>query len=237
MHTMTSAAYSILSRQVRHRLYSSRNMCFTAYLFPKSFYSTSHDRRHLPQSSCSTFTAMRPVSVVWGNSALVPPCRSSPFPHFRLAQRSGKACITSKSEISDNLMDLSEVGGSNAGEEEMTTPNNQDSKRVKDVLSSIPGAEKGGKKLVLVYTCGVCDTRTAQKFTEQAYRNGVVLCRCPGCKRWHLIADRLGYFEDPVDGGWDIQKLLHGQKEITKIISDESDLMEFVESAQGDDTT
>ncbi len=126
-------------------------------------------------------------------------------------------------------MDVSEVGGS--------TPNNQDSKRGEDVLSSIPGAEKGGKKLVLVYTCGVCDTRTAQKFTEQAYRHGVVLCRCPGCKRWHLIADRLGYFEDPVDGGWDIQKFLNGRKEITKIITDEAELMEFVESTQGDDTT
>jgi hypothetical protein len=138
--------------------------------------------------------------------------------------------------MSNSLIDASEVGGFNTSEEEMTTPNNPDSARSKDALSSIPGAEKGGKKLVLVYTCGVCDTRTAQKFTEQAYRNGVVLCRCPGCNRWHLIADRLGYFEDPVDGGWDIQKSLHGRK-VTKIISNESDLMEFVESAQGDDTT
>jgi hypothetical protein len=151
--------------------------------------------------------------------------------------RSGKVNTTSKSEISDHLIDVSEVGGSITGEEEMITPNNQDSKRGEDVLSSIPGAEKGGKKLVLVYTCGVCDTRTAQKFTEQAYRHGVVLCRCPGCKRWHLIADRLGYFEDPVDGGWDVQKFLHGRKEITKIITDETELMEFVESTQGDDTT
>mmetsp|Transcript_4367 Transcript_4367/g.7824 ORF Transcript_4367/g.7824 Transcript_4367/m.7824 type:complete len:268 (-) Transcript_4367:268-1071(-) len=76
-----------------------------------------------------------------------------------------------------------------------------------DFLSGIPGTKQGGgKKLAIVFTCTVCQTRSAKRFTEQAYRNGVVLVRCPGCENQHLIADRLGFFEDKVDGGWDIEK-------------------------------
>jgi protein import protein ZIM17 len=76
-----------------------------------------------------------------------------------------------------------------------------------DFLSGIPGTNQGGgKKLAIVFTCTVCDTRSAKRFTEKAYRNGVVLVRCPGCENQHLIADRLGFFEDKADGGWDIEK-------------------------------
>jgi len=33
------------------------------------------------------------------------------------------------------------------------------------------------------------------------------LVRCPSCESLHLIADRLGYFGDKNDGGWDISKI------------------------------
>jgi len=33
------------------------------------------------------------------------------------------------------------------------------------------------------------------------------LVRCPSCESLHLIADRLGYFSDKNDGGWDISKI------------------------------
>ena len=72
-----------------------------------------------------------------------------------------------------------------------------------DSLSSslhIPGTEKGGRQLAIVFTCNICQTRSVKAFTEQAYNNGVVLARCPGCQNLHLIADRLGYFDDqPLD--------------------------------------
>ncbi len=33
-------------------------------------------------------------------------------------------------------------------------------------------------------------------FSQRSYNEGVVLIRCPGCDKLHLIADHLGFFED-----------------------------------------
>jgi protein import protein ZIM17 len=49
----------------------------------------------------------------------------------------------------------------------------------------------------MMFTCGVCDTRAAKGFSRQAYENGVVIVRCPGCEKQHLVADRYGWFGDP----------------------------------------
>jgi protein import protein ZIM17 len=79
----------------------------------------------------------------------------------------------------------------------------------------IPGAQSSSRKLAIVFTCTVCNTRSAKQFSEAAYQKGVVLVQCPGCKNRHLIADRLGIFQD---GHFDVDTIaaITGQS-VTKI--------------------
>jgi protein import protein ZIM17 len=68
----------------------------------------------------------------------------------------------------------------------------------------IPGTQASSRKLAIVFTCTVCNTRSAKQFSESAYQNGVVIVQCPGCQNRHLIADRLGIFQD---GEFDIDTI------------------------------
>ena len=74
-----------------------------------------------------------------------------------------------------------------------------------------------------------------KQFTEQAYRKGVVLVRCPGCENLHLIADRLGMFEDRgEDGkGWDVEKALANAGENVKAVSHDNVLELTVDDIMG----
>ena len=46
---------------------------------------------------------------------------------------------------------------------------------------------------------GKCGVRAVKGFSRQAYENGVVIVRCPGCQSQHLVADRYGWFGAPGD--------------------------------------
>ncbi|BBN11459.1 mitochondrial protein import protein ZIM17 [Marchantia polymorpha subsp. ruderalis] len=48
--------------------------------------------------------------------------------------------------------------------------------------------------LAMLFTCTVCETRSAKTMSRATYETGVVIVRCPGCNNLHLIADRYGWF-------------------------------------------
>ena len=48
----------------------------------------------------------------------------------------------------------------------------------------------------MAYTCAKCETKQARTFSKELYEKGVVLVRCEGCDKLHLIADNLGWFRD-----------------------------------------
>mmetsp|Transcript_7909 Transcript_7909/g.10224 ORF Transcript_7909/g.10224 Transcript_7909/m.10224 type:complete len:139 (-) Transcript_7909:182-598(-) len=95
---------------------------------------------------------------------------------------------------------------------------------------NIPGVQSEGKKLAIVFTCDKCSTRSAKQISEQAYHKGVVIVRCPGCQVDHLIADRIGIFED---GAWDIEKALSGTDKTFKRVTDDNVLELTIEDMAG----
>ena len=90
-------------------------------------------------------------------------------------------------------------------------------------FSDVPGVKTGGDKFVMLYTCKVCDTRSAKTISKHAYENGTVLVRCPGCSNLHLIADNLGTFGDQ----FNIQEYIKEQGENVKVVNSEEDVLEL----------
>ncbi|CAI5745729.1 unnamed protein product [Peronospora destructor] len=82
--------------------------------------------------------------------------------------------------------------------------------------SGAPGVKSLGDKFVMVYTCSVCETRSAKTISKHGYYKGVVLVRCPKCENLHLIADRLGWFEDK---STDVESLLQQKAEKVRFVT------------------
>ncbi len=54
--------------------------------------------------------------------------------------------------------------------------------------------DRGGvaEKMLIVYTCKVCNTRNSQEISKIAYQEGIVVSKCSNCKTSHLVADNTG---------------------------------------------
>jgi len=50
-------------------------------------------------------------------------------------------------------------------------------------------------RFAIVYTCEICNLRASKTFSKHAYTKGIVIIRCDGCDKLHLIADNLGWFD------------------------------------------
>ena len=99
-------------------------------------------------------------------------------------------------------------------------------------LDNIPGMQTEGEKYVIMFTCNVCETRSARKISKRGYHHGVVICRCEKCRNLHLIADRMGVFEDE---SWDIQKHMTKLLDRQNIsVSHEADVLEVTIDEEGE---
>ncbi|GFR42792.1 hypothetical protein Agub_g3756, partial [Astrephomene gubernaculifera] len=104
------------------------------------------------------------------------------------------------------------TSGTSSSADPSTTPSTSNDEAgngsgVDGAAAASPAAAAGGgggalgsiqPRVMMVFTCAVCDTRSTKSFSKLSYTKGVVLVRCPGCKKLHLIADHLGWFgEEP----------------------------------------
>jgi hypothetical protein len=149
---------------------------------------------------------------------------------------------TELSEVSSDdlklVMDVANQDNNNSNSTNITNNTNPTSLNLNNIPGTSTSASQKGRVLAIVYTCNICGTRSAKKFTERAYHHGVVLVRCPNCESLHLIADRLGYFPDDDDDynsdssgdnggsgserkGWDIEMFMKkiGQEENIKVMT------------------
>jgi len=94
------------------------------------------------------------------------------------------------------------------------------------VSASVNGLSSQPPQLMLaVYTCKVCETRSARRITKAAYERGSVLLCCPGCKKLHVLSDHLGYFDDATV---DAAKILEERGEIVRRATSSDALLELL---------
>ncbi|KXN68338.1 zf-DNL-domain-containing protein [Conidiobolus coronatus NRRL 28638] len=89
-------------------------------------------------------------------------------------------------------------------------------------------------KMLIAFTCKVCNHRTHKTFSKKAYTEGVVLIQCPSCENRHLIADNLGWFRD---NKVNIEDLMNEKGEDVKFVKGNGDLLadEWVPNVVGEE--
>ena len=86
-------------------------------------------------------------------------------------------------------------------------------------------------KMLLSFTCKVCDNRVEKKISKQAYTKGVIIVKCDGCSNNHLIADNLGWFS--TDKKINIEDIMASKGESVKRVIDENGAWEIATETLG----
>ena len=78
---------------------------------------------------------------------------------------------------------------------------------------------KAREAYLFVYTCKVCGNRSERKISKRAYHHGVVLVKCTGCDKNHLVADNLKWFDDEPISIVDIMRA-QGEDVLTGVVNE-----------------
>ncbi|CAG9475953.1 unnamed protein product [Plasmodium vivax] len=115
-------------------------------------------------------------------------CREKPDDQNGCKGKSGQV-----NEATTDIVQLNEEGTPLPGDasDVITTDG------MKNEAAAEQGRDKTTKEyMVLMFTCKICEKKSAKKFSKQAYNNGVVIIRCPSCEKLHLVSDQLGWFQE-----------------------------------------
>ncbi|KAF9925386.1 Threonine synthase-like 1 [Linnemannia zychae] len=95
----------------------------------------------------------------------------------------------------------------------------------------IPPNKDPKARLLIGFTCKVCNHRSHKTMSKHAYEHGVVIMQCDHCKNRHLIADHLGWFKN---AGVTVEDLVKAKGEKVQKLTRDYQLVKDGEMASSD---
>ncbi|KAG0093842.1 Threonine synthase-like 1 [Podila epicladia] len=95
----------------------------------------------------------------------------------------------------------------------------------------IPPNTEPKARMLIGFTCTVCQHRSHKTMSKHAYNHGVVIMQCDHCKNRHLIADHLGWFKN---GGVTVEDLVKEKGETVQRLTREYQLIKDGGVGHGD---